>query len=119
MVNVDVDDSIFESAGSLPVSASAADLITSLGNNRKMDKSSVLRFTIDFLRQHYEEAKHSEAHLSALGMEQGQATSQVDGSELTNISAGQADPGGFTKADDWKPSLLTHEEFAQLMLEVL
>ncbi|XP_048391233.2 circadian locomoter output cycles protein kaput [Stegostoma tigrinum] len=55
-------------------------------NTRKMDKSTILQKTIDFLQKHKE------------------VTAQSDATEIRQ---------------DWKPTLLSNEEFAQLMLEAL
>jgi hypothetical protein len=66
--------------------------------NKKMDKSSILRSTIDFLRLYSESKKSTEAMLE--GEESDMDSGENDGEE------------------GWKPSFLSHEEFAHLMLEV-
>ena len=66
---------------------------------RRMDKSSVLRSTIDYLKRYYESKRREEAANNASSSEAVMET-QADGD------------------DSWKPSFLSFEEFAYLMLDV-
>ena len=67
-------------------------LVTELGtmvspNNRKMDKTTVLRTTISFLRQHHE-----------------------------NSAVAAAKQNADEIQEDWKPAFLSNEEFTHFML---
>ncbi|NXR05996.1 CLOCK protein, partial [Semnornis frantzii] len=64
------------------------------GNARKMDKSTVLQKSIDFLRKHKGKCWNQGSKITA----------QSDASEIRQ---------------DWKPTFLSNEEFTQLMLEAL
>ncbi|XP_015785062.1 circadian locomoter output cycles protein kaput isoform X2 [Tetranychus urticae] len=68
--------------------------------NKKMDKSSVLRATITFLKNHTEETKH---HANEIGED--------------NCQPDNSASSGFINS--WKPSFLSTEEFSHLSLEAL
>lgn len=86
-----------------PSVAAPLEIIAGLANNRKMDKSSVLRSAIDFLKNHTES---NAAQLSATGVENVDQSMSNQGPCDSNVS------------DSWKPCSLSYEEFAQLLLEV-
>lgn len=65
---------------------------------RKMDKSSVLRSTIDFLKRYYDAKKISQAAV------QSDADKEMEEEVESN--------------DSWKPPFLSYEEFGYLMLDV-
>ena len=109
-------------------------------NQKKVDKSSILRSTIDFLKFHSEpkasknirydiSGKTSSASSVKSFSDDTSNNSQFPSitSEFSGLPSGP-DGSGSTKrrhhqryqerTDAWKPSSLSYEEFAQLMLEV-
>ncbi|KAI1290307.1 Circadian locomoter output cycles protein kaput [Halotydeus destructor] len=83
---------------------SAADVISGLANSRKMDKSSVLRSTIDFLKHHSELIANQAAKEAESKCDQDQEPATVVDS---------------TQGNNWRPSSLSQDEFAQLMIEAM
>ena len=70
-----------------------------------MDKSSVLRSTIDYLKRYYESKRREEAANNA------SSSSNASSSEAVRETQADGD-------EAWKPSFLSFEEFAYLMLDV-
>lgn len=82
--------------------------------SKKMDKSSVLRSTIDFLRLYYESKKSGQS--SEAGGGEGSSRTPV-GQEDEEERREEGDAGAYA-SERWKPSFLSGEEFAYLMLDV-
>lgn len=73
--------------------------------SRRMDKSSVLQSTINFLKSHCE----------SISTNGSGGSTNPNTSPNTNPKLGTKEPFA---TDSWKPTSLSYEEFAQLMLEV-
>lgn len=74
--------------------------------SKKMDKSTILRSTIDFLKLYYESKKASAEQQAAAAASSTKSCPDVEEEDVSEIS------------DCWKPSFLSFEEFAYLMLDV-
>lgn len=89
------------------------------GNTRKMDKSTILQKSIDFLRKHKGTDPPSTRRACRRGASFGQLSFL-----LTSLCLSLPRPEIAAQSEsseirqDWKPPFLTNEEFTQLMLEV-
>lgn len=104
---------------------------SSQNNQKKIDKSSILRSTIDFLKFHSETNNKISKESSNASSPDDQKT-YSDVKDTTSDSLNKDDTTLSTqntshissshkeikRNDVWKPSSLSYEEFAQLMLEV-
>jgi len=86
--------------------SSASSLAGSTAKLRKMDKSSVLKCAMEFLK------KHGSTQTAA-------AVSNSDGNgETPDLGAQEQDPN-YLDTSPWKPSYITDDEFSVQMLEAL
>lgn len=106
----------------LPNSSSTNNLISPGGgpnSNRRMDKSTVLQSAINFLKSHCEANKGNADNSSAPSPPSSSSTGNGDmgrNDKQQQMKEGKAEEK--KRKDSWKPTSLSHEEFAQLMLEV-
>lgn len=82
------------------------------GNTRKMDKSTILQKSIDFLHKHKGEGLTTGGDLWSSQSQ----TLQLSMFHVSTEIAAQSESTEIRQ--DWKPPFLSNEEFTQLMLEV-
>ncbi|GCC24711.1 hypothetical protein chiPu_0003113 [Chiloscyllium punctatum] len=85
------------------------------GNTRKMDKSTILQKTIDFLQKH-KAGFTNEPRTRMKPHDQQTRQNHAIRRHMLKITA-QSDATEIRQ--DWKPTFLSNEEFTQLMLEAL